>query len=274
MKIAAQRCFALLVALGLFWGAGPARAEFQWQSVADVVTVSFLPGWRLADGNHMAAIRIDLAPGWKTYWRAPGEGGVPTVIRLDETTAVRDVVIHWPRPDVFVINGMRSIGYKDSVILPLEFVLSAAGEIAIAGRVDMGVCLDVCIPITLDLSGSLPVATQRSAAIVAALGDRPLTATEAGASTARCQLTPISDGLRVNVSISLPVTGDLETVVIEHRDTGMWVSETTTRRDGMTVSATADIVPPHHGAFALNRRDLRFSVIGSQMAVELDGCQG
>jgi len=194
MKIAAQRCFALLVALGLFWGTGPARAEFQWQSVADVVTVSFLPGWRLADGNHMAAIRIDLAPGWKTYWRAPGEGGVPTVIRLDETTAVRDVVIHWPRPDVFVINGMRSIGYKDSVILPLEFVLSAAGEIVIAGRVDMGVCLDVCIPITLDLSGSLPVATQRSAAIVAALGDRPLTATEAGASTARCQLTPISDG--------------------------------------------------------------------------------
>ena len=274
MKIAAQRYLALLVALGLFWGAGAARAEFQGQSVADVVTVSFLPGWRLADGNHMAAIRIDLAPGWKTYLRAPGEGGVPTLIQLDENGAVRDVVIHWPRPDVFVINGMRSIGYKDSVILPLEFVLGAAGEVAIAGRVDMGVCLDVCIPVTLDLTGRLPTATQRSAAIVAALADRPLTAAEAGAGTARCQLTPISDVLRVTVTIALPMTGNLETVVIEHRDPGMWVSETMTRRDGMTISATADIVPPHHGAFALNRRDLRFSVIGAQMAVELEGCQG
>ncbi|WP_439136884.1 protein-disulfide reductase DsbD domain-containing protein [Roseicyclus sp.] len=274
MRIAAKRYFAVLATLSLLWGGNAARAEFQGQSVSDVVAVSFLSGWRLADGNHMAAIRIDLAPGWKTYWRAPGEGGVPTLIHLDETRDVRDVVIHWPRPDVFVVNGMRSIGYKDSVVLPLEFALDAPGEIAIAGRVDMGVCLDVCIPITLNLSGGLPTGTQRDAAIVAALTDRPLTAAEAGAGTARCQLTPISDGLRVSVSIALPETGALETVVIEHRDPGMWVSETVTRREGTTVSATADIVPPHHGAFALNRRDLRFSVIGSRMAVELDGCQG
>lgn len=260
--------------LGLLWGGSAAQAEFRGQSVADVVTVSFLPGWRLADGNHMAALRIDLAQGWKTYWRAPGEGGVPTLIHLDAADGLRDVVIHWPRPDVFVVNGMRSIGYMNSVILPLEFMLGAAGEIAIAGRVDMGVCLDVCIPVTLDLQGSLPMTTQRSPAIVAALADRPLTAAEAGAGTARCRLTPIADGLRVDVSIALPMTGDLETVVIEHRDPGMWVSEAVTRRDGATVSATADIVPPHHGAFALNRGDLRFSVIGSQMAVEIAGCQG
>lgn len=273
-KIATQTCLAFLTALGLMWGGGIARAEFQGQTLSDVVAVSFLPGWRLDNGNHMAAIRIDLAPGWKTYWRAPGEGGVPTVIHLDETAAVRDVTIHWPRPDVFVINGMRSIGYKNSVILPLEFSLGATGEIAIAGRVDMGVCLDVCIPITLDLSGHLAVTTQRNAAIAAALADRPLSAAEAGAGIARCQLTPVSDGLRVSVTIVMPTTGDLETVVIEHRDPGMWVSDTMTRRDGASVSATADIVPPHHGAFALNRRDLRFSVIGSRMAVEVEGCQG
>ncbi|MEO0999402.1 MAG: hypothetical protein AAFW69_02170, partial [Pseudomonadota bacterium] len=36
-----------------------------------------LPGWVEEDGSLIAALSIDLAPGWKTYWRAPGEGGLP-----------------------------------------------------------------------------------------------------------------------------------------------------------------------------------------------------
>ena len=43
----------------------------------DVVQIEVLPGWQTASGTQMAAIRLTLAPGWKTYWRAPGEGGIP-----------------------------------------------------------------------------------------------------------------------------------------------------------------------------------------------------
>lgn len=268
----ARRFLSLMIALCLLWGGGAARAQYQGQSLTDVVTVTFLPGWRLADGNHMAGIRIDLAPGWKTYWRAPGEGGVPTVIHLDASHDYGDVAIHWPRPDVFMVNGMRSIGYHDRVILPLEFRLAKPGEIAISGQVEMGVCLDVCIPVTLGLTGSLPATAARDPAIAAALADRPLTAAEAGAGALECSLRPISDGLQISVVGRLPAMGDLETMVIEHRDPGMWVSDTITRRDGGQITATADIVPPHHGAFALNRADLRATVIGAGMAVEFEGC--
>jgi hypothetical protein len=52
------------------------------------------------------------------------------------------------------------------------------------------------------------------------------------------------------------------------------VSDAATRRNGQTIRATADIVPPDHGPFALNRSDLRITVIGSRMAIELDGCTG
>lgn len=270
----------LMAAMGLFLGAvtvfsgGPAKAEFSGRSVADVVQVSFLPGWRLDNGTHMAGLRIVLAPGWKTYWRAPGEGGVPTVVTLTKADAVTGLSIHWPRPQVFVVNGMRSIGYRDAVVLPVEFALSQSGEIAIAGEIDMGVCLDICIPITMTLTGVLPTATAPVAEIRQALARRPLTAAEAGIGPARCAVEPISDGLRVQVTLAMPPMGAEETLVVEHAQPGLWVSETTTRRSGDTLHGTADVVPPHRRPFALNRSDLRITVIGTDTAVELEGCTG
>lgn len=254
--------------------AAPVHAQFEGRTADDVVRVSFLPGWRMPNGNHMAAIHIELAPGWKTYWRAPGEGGVPTVLRLTEAEGVTGLAIHWPRPEVFVTNGMRSIGYRDDVVLPVEFALDAEGSVAIAGRIDMGVCLDVCMPVTLEMVGMLPPVTERVREIGLALSDRPLTAAEAGAGPARCAVEPISDGLRVTVSATLPPTGNDETVVVEHRDPQIWVSEAVTRRDGGTIRATADVVPADSGPFALDRSDLRITVIGTRMAVELDDCTG
>lgn len=265
---------ACAVTLTVALAATPARAQFEGRAANDVVQVSFLSGWRLPNGNHMAAVRIALAPGWKTYWRAPGEGGVPTVISLSQAPGVTGMAIHWPRPQVFFANGMRSIGYRGDVILPVEFALSDSGTITVAGRIDLGVCLDVCMPVTLDLHGILPPVTDRVREIGRALSDRPLSATEAGAGRATCAVEPIADGLRVSVTVDLPATGNDETLVLEHRHPDIWVSEAVTRRDGTTIRATADVVPPDHGPFALNRADLRITVIGSRMAVELDGCTG
>jgi len=264
-----------LTAATLTLGAtAPAEAEFMGRSADDVVQVSLMQGWRLSETRHMAAIRIDLAPGWKTYWRAPGEGGVPTELRLTQGEGITGMAIHWPRPEVFFANGMRSIGYRDDVILPLEFAVSDSGEIEIEGRLDLGVCLDVCMPITLDLAGLLPDLDTRDTAIGSALSDRPLTAGEAGAGHATCAVQPIADGLQVTVTTTLPPVGNDETVVVEHADPMIWVSEASTRREGNRVIAVADVVPPDAGPFALNRSDLRITVIGSRMAVELDDCTG
>jgi DsbC/DsbD-like thiol-disulfide interchange protein len=252
----------------------PLPALAQLRSADEVVEVSLIEGWRTAEGRHMAGIRIALAPGWKTYWRAPGEGGVPTILRLRSADGITGMAIHWPRPEVFFANGIRSIGYRDDVILPVEFVLSGSGPQRLEGRLDLGVCLDVCMPISLDIAGELLPDTTRDAAIGAALSDRPLTATEAGAGDATCAIEPISDGLRVTVTAEVPATGNDETLVVEHRDPGIWVSEAATGRQGGTVTAVADLVPPDHGPFALRRSDLRITVIGSRMAVELDGCSG
>lgn len=257
--------------LGLL-SALPASAQFF--SADDVVEVSLMPGYRLEGDRHMAAIRIHLAPGWKTYWRAPGDGGVPTVLRLSQADGVAGMAIHWPRPNVFFTNGLRSIGYEGDVILPLEFSLNASGVAQISGQLHLGVCQDVCMPITVNLTGVLPNQPVRDGAIAAALSDRPLTAQEAGAGTVTCAIEPIPDGLRVTVRAQVPDTGNDETLVVEHRDPMIWVSEAASQRDGTWITAVADVVPADHGPFAMNRGDLRITVIGSRMAVELNRCTG
>jgi DsbC/DsbD-like thiol-disulfide interchange protein len=266
--------FAAASAAAFFFGSSPAFAQFEGRSADEVVQVSLIEGWRMENGRHMAGIRISLAPGWKTYWRAPGDGGVPTVLRLRSAEGIEGMAIHWPAPEVFFTNGIRSIGYRDDVILPVEFSVDGGGVHHIDGRLDMGVCLDVCMPVTLDLEGELLPDPERDREIGLALSARPLTAVEAGAGVARCSVEPISDGLRVTVTADVPPTGNDETLVLEHRDPEIWVSEATTRRTGQTVTGVADVVPPDHGPFALDRGDLRVTVIGTQMVVELDGCRG
>ena len=67
MTAALRSCAAAALVCASLFSALPALAQFEGRTADDVVQVSFLPGWRLPNGNHMAAIRIELAPGWKTY---------------------------------------------------------------------------------------------------------------------------------------------------------------------------------------------------------------
>jgi hypothetical protein len=89
----------------------------------------------------------------------------------------------------------------------------------------------------------------------------------------RCDVEPISDGLRVTVTAMCrqPATTRRWCSNIAIRRSGC--RRPTTRREGGTVTGVADLVPSDHGPFALNRSDLRVTVIGTRMAVELDGCR-
>ncbi len=253
-----------------------ATAQYNGLSVEDIVTVELIEGWRREDGTHMAGLHIQLAAGWKTYWRSPGDAGIPPRLQLSTRGGeLESVAMHWPTPEVFHANGMRSIGYSSDVVLPLRMTLSeGAGEVRLTGELEIGICEDICIPVSLDLSGLLPVGGRPNSRIAAALADRPSTASEAGAGQIHCRLTPIADGLRVEASIPLPRRGQNEAVVIELPDPGIWISEPVAHRSGGTLVATADIVPPVAGPFALDRSSLRFTVFAAGRAVELTGCRG
>ena len=147
------------------------------QVAEGVVTASLLPGWRTARGTHMAALHLSLRDGWKTYWRAPGEGGIPPQFDWGGSQNARSVRIHWPTPEVFEANGMQSIGYGGTLVLPLEVATDDPGApVVLTAEVSLGVCEAVCVPVSLHLSAELPPGeARRDRRILVAIGDRPET---------------------------------------------------------------------------------------------------
>lgn len=237
------------------------------------VALEILPGWRTDRGTHIAGIRIRLAPGWKTYWRAPGDAGIPPEVTWSGAENVAAARFHWPVPEVWTSNGMRSIGYADEVVIPVEFDTPAPGESAhVAGEIDFGVCHDICVPVRIAFTADLPSEGRRDPAIAAALVDRPLTAAEAGVTGTSCRVERAGDGLRLTAHLTLPATGGVEEVVIETGDPGLWVADPATRREGGTLIATTEILPPPGSIAALDRSALRFTVIGADHAVDILGC--
>ena len=87
-----------------------------------------------AGARHRAGVEIRLERGWKTYWRYPGDAGVPPRFDWTGSENLASAAIRWPAPRLIVDEtGMKSIGYHDDVIFPVAIVPidqppSSAGE--------------------------------------------------------------------------------------------------------------------------------------------------
>jgi DsbC/DsbD-like thiol-disulfide interchange protein len=243
-------------------------------SLDDVASVDVLHGWRTNSGTHMAAILIRLAPGWKTYWRAPGDAGIPPSFNWQGSRNLSGVVIHWPRPTVFYLDGTRSIGYADEVIIPVELTRTsdATDTISLRGKMELGVCDDVCMPLNVRLRADLSSGATADTAISASLADVPMTAASGGVTSVTCQVEPISDGIRLSAHITMPSVGNDEIAIVESADQAIWISQAIMARKGGILTATVEMVPPNATPFMLQRSDIRITVLGSERAVDIQGC--
>ncbi|MEM1360217.1 MAG: protein-disulfide reductase DsbD domain-containing protein [Pseudomonadota bacterium] len=238
---------------------------------SDFVTLEYLPGWEVTDGIAMGGLRIRLEPGWKTYWRSPGDAGIPPQFSWEGSQNLDAVTIHWPTPEVFDTAGMRTIGYTDEVILPVEVhAIDPSQPVHIAGEASLGVCRDICIPAHVSFDTARSSVTENTPTISAALDDRPKRMTSA---EMICQIEPISDGLRLTTSVDLPRQRGEEVAVIEIDRREVWISEAMTTRQGGQLHSVAELVPPNGKPFALDRSSVRLTVIGKNGAVDVEGCR-
>jgi len=179
-------CLAALAALAA--AAAPGRAQAQ-----GLIQVNHASGWvelhnarvRLVAGPpevkgakaYLAGVEITLAEGWKTYWRMPGDAGVPPTFDWGGSTNVGALDVLYPAPVRLPEPGAESIGYKRSVIFPVEVVPQDAGRpVELRLAMEFGVCRDICIPAEAKLSltlGPAEMTGEPSAAIRAALEGVP-----------------------------------------------------------------------------------------------------
>ena len=240
---------------------------------ADALVTGLRGGWTQADGSQMAALQMRMTPGWHTYWRAPGDAGIPPEFDWSGSRNVASVRIHWPRPRVFDLGGAQSIGYTGDLILPLEIVPKDPEQpVHLGARVDVGVCDEICVPASFRIDADLPRPGTEDPGIRTALRQRPSTRDEAGVTEVACTLAPTADGLRVTARLTLPDTGGPEVVVLESGAPGLYVTPATVKRNGPTLTAVADVSSGNGAPLALTRDAIVLTVLGTRRAVEITGC--
>lgn len=260
-------CLALFLALCL---SGPAFA----QSLDGLHSAEFRSGWQTNSGSYMTALDLRLQPGWKTYWRAPGDAGIPPQFDWKGSENIGRVAFHWPSPQVFDLNGLRSVGYHDALVLPVEvFAADHSQPVKLRLTMHLGICKEVCLPASVRFVGEISGSGAPDPVIRTALAARPLTASEAKVGAVRCIAEPIADGLRVTARVTVPrINGGDEAVVIESADRTIWISEAETNRAGDVVTAVSDLVGASGQPFALDRSGLTLTLISGAASAEIKGC--
>ncbi len=239
----------------------------------EVIEGSVRTGWRMADGSHMAALHLELADGWKTYWRAPGDSGIPPAFDWSGSANIKGVEITWPTPDVFWQDGIRSVGYKHALVLPIRITPETDGDITMSGELGIGLCRDICLPHTLKFHAVLTDEIHKPDPVIAAsLASVPYNRNEAAVRTVTCSFLPSETGVVLRAVIDMPPAGGKEAVVVEVDNPTIWVAEPTSTRQGRQLTTETTLESVSGRAFALNRSNLRITVLGKRHAVDIQGC--
>ncbi len=148
--------FAAGVALAAGVSAQPVKTEHvSAELVAEAAAVQ--PGQALQIG-----LRLQHIPHWHTYWRNPGDSGLPTTLSWSAPDGSVVGEIHWPAPKRLPIGPLVNYGYEGELLLPLRYTAPANAQpgstLQLQAQASWLVCRDICIPESATLTLQLPVA--------------------------------------------------------------------------------------------------------------------
>ena len=110
-----------------------------------------------AEGEVLLGLQFQLEPGWKIYWRSPGDAGFPPSIDWSASSNLAEASIEWPVPHRFSLFGLETFGYENEVVLPIVARLRENGrELTLNAKVDYLICSDICIPYSENVALDLP----------------------------------------------------------------------------------------------------------------------
>ena len=132
-----------------------------------------LIGGETQNGIWRAGLDLTLDEGWKTYWRMPGDAGVPPQFDWSKSRNVKSVTVLWPAPMRMTDAGGETVGYKGRVVFPLDIIAEQAGKpVDLMLEAFLGVCDVICIPVKLDMSLIQATTAPADASLIAAFAAR------------------------------------------------------------------------------------------------------
>jgi DsbC/DsbD-like thiol-disulfide interchange protein len=219
------------------------------------------------NGRLLAGIEIVLDQGFKTYWRTPGESGLPPRLDWTGTSNVSATDIRWPAPRRMEDAGGVVYGYGDRVILPVLVTPEDAGAPARLNLVaEYGVCKDICIParaeLELTLSGDGSHRASIEQALAAVPRQQPLGAEGTPSILA---VTPVS-GDKPGLAVEVRVSPGAKPSLFAEGPEDWYLSPSAGTQKGNRFIVTVDERPKE----ASGPVSLRFTLVADDAAIETE----
>lgn len=159
-----------------------ARAEMTDWTEVQGGAVRLIAAGPLENGQYLAGLEFLLEPGWHTYWRYPGDAGIPPQISFEGAENFADAEVLYPAPERYDDGFSESIVYHDGIVLPIRVTPEdAERSVRLSVDVFFGICKEICVPGDAALSLDLDPAAETDK-LAARLIERDLAAVpEAGA---------------------------------------------------------------------------------------------
>ncbi|CAA7627000.1 Thiol:disulfide interchange protein dsbD 1 [Candidatus Terasakiella magnetica] len=162
--------FVAALALAPAWATEPGASDWVRSEAGEVrliaAAASIAPSQPLKLG-----LQFRMQPGWKIYWRSPGDAGYPPRIDWNGSDNLGQPVIRWPAPHRFVLSGLQNHGYTGEVVLPLDVTPPNPGRpVRITAAVEFLACAQVCVPQHADLTLNLEAGTGAPSAFAHDIG--------------------------------------------------------------------------------------------------------
>ena len=108
------------------------------------------------------SLEVITNPGWKIYWRYPGDSGLPTEINFNNSSNVKGFQIFWPAPFRFSTFGIDTFGYEGQIIFPINVIPEIENEmINLNTQISLLACNEICIPFQEEIALQIPKTTSR-----------------------------------------------------------------------------------------------------------------
>ena len=197
-----------------------------------------------ADGKISAALQIEPAPGWITYWREPGDSGIPPQISIMPGGNVTLAGIAYPVPKHIEAGSLRDFGYEGPVTFPLDLTLTSGdAEPRFDAQVFIGLCKNICIPFQADFSLTLPKAAQSAAQEAIILETARASLPEVpGADFAVTGSSLAADHETLHLSLTLPEGSEAPEIIVTGPAGYVFTKQQNARREKGTYST--DVVIP------------------------------
>ena len=223
------------------------------------------------DAHLRAGIEIKMQPGWKTYWRYPGDSGVPPHFDFSGSENLKTATVLYPAPHLFTDETGQSLGYKDRIIFPLVISPQQPGKpVRLRLKADYAVCEKLCVPAEGRAELTLtPGDSSQDSALAAAEARVPkqVTAAQLGLTVRRT-----NDGTKPLVAVDLGAPAGNPVELFVEGPTPQWALPIPKRSQTAPAgraqfSFELDGLPP--GVDPKGQVDLTFTVVTGERAVEV-----